>query len=83
MAAQLFLGHASAVILDDKRVSTQRFREEDRYLLCVGIPCVVHEFLQRSLGRGIFLTQQCGEAGIYLEAQMSTTHIGISVGERR
>ena len=82
MPPQLLLSHAAAVVLDDYGIAAHGRRKHDDYSLRVGIPRVVHEFLQRSLGRGVFLTQQRRESGINLEAQMSTTYIGISMGQQ-
>src|SRR5690554_1709465 len=47
MPAKLFLGHAGAVIMNNDWLTTQRLRQGDEYPLCIGIPCVIHELLQR------------------------------------
>ena len=40
-----------------------------------GIPSVVNQFLQRTLGRSVLLTQQRSETGINLESKFGSAHI--------
>ena len=73
-ARPIFLGHAGAVVLDNDGISAHWLWKRDGHPFRIGIPGIVNEFLQRPLGRGILLAQQCGEAGIHLETQMRAGH---------
>jgi hypothetical protein len=47
---QLLGGHTGAVVVDDDRLVGHGIGQADAHRLGIGVPGVVHQFLQRSLG---------------------------------
>ena len=59
--------HAAAVVLHDDGGFGEDIRDGDLDLGGLGVPCVVHEFLQRLFTRRVVLAEDMGELGIDAE----------------